>query len=243
MKSKNSSCLTKILIIIIVLGMLVGLLGFFSDGFKDWSFLKKPSPDTPPTGKKIVSTTIVTDKYGTFEIPANSMLLQNNMTNMIFTDGTDFNYIWETELAKAKEMNTSVTDESELIFEYDSYHNLSEELLAGRAVTNNNGHHYFIPENRVVTFKFEGEAAQYKELYPLLVSQSMGLAVTLPNNTSISEIIYPKFYCKDIIVNFQEKEFIFLIVIISDKGCPLTDYIFDEIMADSSNKITYNYED
>lgn len=243
MKSKKSSCLTKILVLIIIVGLVAGILGYFSNGFKDWSFIKKPSQDNPSStdnGKKIVSTTIVSDKYGTFEMPVNCLLLQNNITNMVFTDGTDFNYIWETELAKAKELNASVTDESELIFEYDSYHNISEELLAGRAASNNS-HHYFVPENKVVTFKFEGEAEQYRDFYPILVYKSMGLAVTLPGNSSVTEQIYPKFYCKDMIINYQGIEFIFTAVVVSDKGCPLTDYIYKEILADSTTLITYNY--
>ena len=54
-------------------------------------------PDSA-AGKELVSTTIVNETYGTFELSANSMCL--NMAeisnNLLYANGTDFNYLIES---------------------------------------------------------------------------------------------------------------------------------------------------
>ncbi len=243
----------KITIVILVALLIVAIascgLCHHTNGFKDWNFnetnkptveepTQQPPVEQPPTivEKQIVSTIIESEKYGTFELPANSLLLQNNITNMVFTDGTDFNFIWETELNKAKELNSSVTEESELVFEYNSYSSISEDMFAGVKHDNHNGHYYFVPENKVV--KFIG-SEEFKELYPILLNNCMNLSVTLPGNSSVTQAINVNFFCKNLKINYEDKKYIFANVIISDKGCPLADYIYDEIMSDSTTKITY----
>lgn len=229
MKKKSISIIALVFFMLVVIGGAVGLAYKLTDGFA-----KK---DT----RQLVSTTIVSDKYGTFELPVSNLLLQNGFSHIVFVDGTDFNYIWETELEKAKELNSRVTDESELIFEYDYKFSIPENLIAGRAVANHNGPYYFVPDNKVVKYNFEGENEIFKDIYPLVLFNSMKIAVTLPNDNSVTEIIKTTFYCKNFKVNYQEQEYFIACVVISDKGCPLTDYIYDEMMADSTTQIVYNY--
>lgn len=243
---KKSGRLKTIIIVILLACIAVGLLGYFSNGFKDWSFNKKPGIEVPPTGntKEIVSRTIVNEKYGTFELPVNSMLLSSTYNNIVFRDSTDLNYIWDAALEKAKNnKNVEFTEESKLVFTYDSYHKITEEVLEGIAKDNINGYYYFIPNNKIVKYIITGENAQYRDFYPIFVYDSMNLAVTIPNHSNVLEPVDFKFYCDVIVCDSQELniDINFLGVIISDKGCPLTDYIYDEIMADSNTQITYNY--
>ncbi len=249
MKSKKIKYfLTTLLVIILLFGLLAGI-SYFTNGFKDNPF-NKPGADVPPAGdtKEIVSKTIVSEKYGTFEIPVNSMLLSNTTNCTIFTDCTDFNYIFDIELEKAKKLYSSVSDASELVFTYDSYHNLTSDILAG-TVFNSNYIHYFKPENNFVKYTFTGEFEENEDLklfYPMYVYKSMQLALTLPGNSSVLQQIDVNFYCKEMLMSYSNDEntntnYYFLAVIISDKGCPLTDYIYEEIMADSTTQVVYNF--
>lgn len=255
----------KIVVIFLIVAMILTSSYFFHGLMYD--LIHKPAADVPSADivepekpnnednsnvvdKELVSKTIVSEKYGTFEIPVNSMLLSNKTNCTIFTDGTDFNYIWEIELEKAKKLYSSVSDNSELVFFYDSYHNLTSDILAGKAFSSNNIH-YFKPENNLVKYTFTGEFEEnedMKSFYQFYVYKSMQLAVTLPGDSSVLEPIDVNFYCKEMLMSYPHNEntninHYFLAVIISDKGCPLTDYIFDEIMADETTKITYNYKE
>lgn len=245
---KKSGRLKTIIIVILLACITVGVLGYFSNGFKDWSFNKKPGIEVPPAGntKEIVSRTIVNEKYGTFELPANSRVLSNMYNCLIFLDGTDLNYIWEVALEKARNStNASFTEESKLIFYYDRYYNLTEEVLEGTAKENINGNYYFIPKDRIVKYKMAGELAEFKEYYQMYVYNSMRLGVTIPGSSSVLQAVNFNFYCDVSRIDIQESDIqeslYFSNVIISDKGCPLTDYIYEEIMADSNTQITYNY--
>lgn len=255
----------KIVVIFLIVAMILTSSYFFHGLMYD--LIHKPAADIPladivepekpnnednsnVVDKELVSKTIVSEKYGTFEIPVNSMLLSNTTNCTIFTDGTDFNYIFETELEKAKKLYSSVSDASELVFTYDSYHNLTSDILAGTAF-NSNYTHYFKPENNFVKYTFTGEFEENEEMklfYQFYVYKSMQLAVTLPGNSSVLQQIDVNFYCKEMLMPSPYDEnlninYYFLAVIISDKGCPLTDYIFEEIMSDETTKITFNYKE
>ncbi len=257
--SKSKIIVIKIAVFLILIAISLTISYFFhglmydlihkSEAVEPPAILEPNKPNQDEI-KEIVSTTIVSEKYGTFELPVSNMLLSNMYNNMVFLDGTDFNYIWETEFEKVKKINSSVTDSSNLIFIYDGYHMLTSDILKGVAY-NNTSFRYFVPENKVVNYIFTGEMSGYEKVYPLCVYNSFQLAITLPNNSSVYTNIDVKFYCKNLAINetvdFGYGEEIvsgnFLSVIISDKGCPLTDYIYDEIFADETTKITYNYAD
>ena len=263
--SKAKIIAIKIVVFLLLIAICLTISYFFHGLMYD--LIHKPAADIPPAdivepekpnnednsnvvAKELVSKTIVSEKYGTFEIPVNSMLLSNTTNCTIFTDGTDFNYIFEIELEKAKNLYSSVSDASELVFTYDSYHNLNSDILAGTAFISNNNH-YFKPENNFVKYTFTVEFEENEDMklfYPMYVYKSMQLALTLPGNSSVLQQIDVNFYCKEMLMSYPYDEntninYYFLAVIISDKGCPLTDYIFEEIISDETTKITYNYKE
>ncbi len=251
----------KIVVIFLIVAMILTSSYFFHGLMYD--LIHKPAADIPPADivepekpnnedtsnvKELVSKTIVSEKYGTFEIPVNSMLLSNTTNNLIFADTTDFNYIFDKEIEKLKD-NKDITAESTFVFKCKR-DNMLSDILNGTNINVPSGNCYFVIENQKVQYSFANDL--YKKIYPFLIYDSMTLAISLPNDeiTPFQEIDV-NFYCKSLYLNEtiedyageRTLELYFSNVIISDKGCPLTDYIFDEIMADETTKITFNYKE
>lgn len=85
-----------VLLIIVLFATAFGALCYFDDGFKDKIFGK---PDSA-AGKELVSTTYINEKYGTFELSANSMILNymEIQRDLLFENGTNFNYLMEESI-------------------------------------------------------------------------------------------------------------------------------------------------
>lgn len=94
-----------VLLIIVLFATAFGALCYFDDGFKDKIFGK---PDSA-TGKELVSTTIVNETYGTFELSANSMILNymEIQRDLLFENGTNFNYLVDETIALFNSFNLS----------------------------------------------------------------------------------------------------------------------------------------
>ncbi len=230
----------KILISIIAVVCVVFLAFGLTDGFTKNPF-KKPPVTPPAVEKQIKSTTIITEKYGTFELPAGNMILTSS-NNTIFNDGTDLSYVYNEAIEQAKKNTNegSITEESEVVFHYNSDFNNVEDILKGTAKVVA-GHNFFVPLDKKVQFNFTGENEEYKDIYPMVFQNVMNLGVTIPNNSNAFTEIQLNFYCESVKIEYNELDMYYSVVIKSDKGCPLTDTIYAEIMADSNTKITYNY--
>lgn len=71
--TKKTNWVAIVLLLIILAGGMFGAY-HFTNGFKDNPF-KKPETDSSVTsGKELVSTTYITEKYGTFEVPVNHII-------------------------------------------------------------------------------------------------------------------------------------------------------------------------
>ena len=87
---KKTNWVAIVLLLIILAGGVFGAY-HFTNGFKDNPFTK-PGTDSPgESGKELVSTTYVTEKYGTFELSANSMILNFSeiQRDLLFENGTN----------------------------------------------------------------------------------------------------------------------------------------------------------
>ena len=128
--SKAKIIAIKIVVFLLIIAVVLTISYFFHGLMYD--LIHKPTADVPlqdivepekpnnednsnVVAKELVSKTIVSEKYGTFEIPVNSMLLSNTTNNLIFADTTDFNYIFDKEIEKLKD-NKDITAESTFVF-------------------------------------------------------------------------------------------------------------------------------
>ncbi len=259
--SKAKIIAIKIVVFLLIIAICLTISYIFHGLMYD--LIHKPTADVPPqdivepekpnnednsnvVAKELVSKTIISEKYGTFEIPMNSMLLSNTTNNLIFADTTDFNYIFDKEIEKLKD-NKDITAESTFVFKCKR-DNMLSDILNGTNINVSSGNCYFVIENQKVQYSFANDL--YKKIYPFLIYDSMTLAISLPNDeVTPFEEIDVNFYCKSLYLNEIIEDYAgeltlelyFSDVIISDTGCPLTDYIFEEIMSDETTKIIYNY--
>ena len=259
--SKAKIIAIKIVVFLLIIAVVLTISYFFHGLMYD--LIHKPAADIPPAdivepekpnnednsnvvAKELVSKTIVSEKYGTFDIPVNSMLLSNTTNNLIFSDSTDFNYIFDKEIEKLKD-NKDITAESTFVFKCKR-DNMLSDILNGTNINVPSGNCYFVIENQKIQYSFSDNL--YEKIYPYLIYDSMTLAISLLNDevTPYQEIDV-NFYCKSLFLNETIEDYsgeltlelYFSNVIISDTGCPLTDYIFEEIMSDETTKIIYNY--
>ncbi len=259
--SKAKIIAIKIVVFLLIIAICLTISYIFHGLMYD--LIHKPTADVPPqdivepekpnnednsnvVAKELVSKTIISEKYGTFEIPMNSMLLSNTTNNLIFADTTDFTAYIDNGISKLKD-NKDITAESTFVFKCKR-DNMLSDILNGTNINVPSGNCYFVIENQKVQYSFANDL--YKKIYPFLIYDSMTLAISLPNDeVTPFEEIDVNFYCKSLYLNEIIEDYAgeltlelyFSDVIISDTGCPLTDYIFEEIMSDETTKIIYNY--
>ena len=116
---KVNTFLLFILILLVIGCIVTGALYHFTDVIK----VKSPSQDKPSletpiapdkpndvvVNKELVSTTIVNETYGTFELSANSMILNFSeiQRDLLFENGTNFNYLLDETIALFNSFNLS----------------------------------------------------------------------------------------------------------------------------------------
>lgn len=234
----------SLLLILIVLGGAVGLAYKFTDGFTKNPF-DKPTNNPSTEQKQLVSTTIVSEKYGTFELPANNVITTNNCVNQYFSPGTDFNFIIEKEFEFASKKGETINETSKLVIFYEYAGSSIDDYWLGEVKNINNTSVVFELKNNKITLKSNLSDEQIKGL-PLAVNNYSKLVITTSESENVSlSYCITNFYCENLFIydEFINATYSFLGVIISDKGCPLTDYIYDEMIADSTTQIIYNYEE
>ncbi len=229
-KSKKSGCLKIIIILILIAGLIAGVLGYLSGGFKDWNFIKKPTVDVPPAEetKEIVSTTIASEKYGTFVVPKNSMAV-STFTPILYRHGTDLS------LLKKEIADYYVTlDTNFNINDYDiCLHVINNNSTTLKYATKKTGYPNF------ELYIFNNDIVEYTSLDLEQEAERLYLISKTGNNV-------PMFTTQKIFVTTLDTEIAYVpmqitVSINSDKGYPLTELMYREMLADESTQITYTY--
>lgn len=228
---KKTIKVTLIVIAIIMLAAtLVGISYKLTNGFKDWNLINKPGTDVPPVSesKEIVSTTIFNEKYGTFVIPKDSMAV-SMFTPILYRNGTDLSII-KNEFADSY----SSLDTNFNIDDYDIclhvINNNSTSLKYNEKKTSYPNLQLYLFNNNIVEYtnhEFEQEAER------IYIIPKTDNAAVIP--------IFQKIYVTSLTteINYMPAEI--TISINSDKGYPLTELMYKEMVADETTIITYNY--
>ncbi len=243
MSKSKIKLIVTIFVVLAILGAILGGIGYFSNGFKNWNFKETNKPTVeeptqqPPTivEKQIVSTIIENEKYGTFELPKNYMSVNIINQNMCFANNTNFNYIIEEnkELLKSVNLDFNFDDFYFAMLRTENCHN-SADYFGGEEIT--------ILDNTI--YKFQNNTLNFNDKTMNYDIETYGALIPVLYRNNVVYGFMSNFLCKEISIKINDIYEIKLpAVITSDKGCPLTDYIFDEIMADSTTKIIYNYAD
>lgn len=241
MSKSKIKLIVTIFVVLAILGAILGVVGYFSNGFKDWDFknINKPSieepPQQPPTivEKQIVSTIIENEKYGTFELPANGMLLNTMVQNVIFADNTNFNYIIDEnkKLFKALEIDLNENVQFGMLRTENCHH--SADFFGGNEIS----------VGSQTIYNFENNTLNFQDKSVNFDIDTFGAILPVFYNENDMYTFLSNFYCVQAVMNVNELTYSMPLVLISDKGCPLTEIIYNEIMSDSTTKITYKYAD
>ncbi len=211
-----------------------------TNGFKDWNFkdVNKPTIEEPPQQqdkdpeviyKVVNSTTIVSEKYGTFELPANGMLLNTMVQNVIFADNTNFNYIIDEnkKLFKALEIDLNENVQFGMLRTENCHH--SADFFGGNEIS----------VGSQTIYNFENNTLNFQDKSVNFDIDTFGAILPVFYNENDMYTFLSNFYCVQAVMNVNELTYSMPLVLISDKGCPLTEIIYNEIMADSTTKVTY----
>lgn len=241
------------ILILLVIGCIVtGALYHFTDVIK----VKSPSQDKPSletpiapdkpndvvVNKELVSTTIVNETYGTFELSANSMILNFSeiQRDLLFENGTNFNYLLDETIALFNSFNLS----EPLIKDDCVVGILAETGTSGKFI--DDGYATFgrntylkLPKNTLL-YPTDGSPIDLKyESFPtILVLDKNG---NHDNDTILDFLI--KVYVQDYKYKLPDVDYIVKspVLVISDKGVPLTEKNYKEMLQDPATKIIKNY--
>ena len=235
-----------VLLIIVLFATAFGALCYFDDGFKEKIFGK---PDSA-AGKELVSTTIVNETYGTFELSANSMCL--NMAeisnDLLYANGTDFNYLIEeyVDLTNLVQPSDTPLVKEDFFVGIKSNFELSSKFL-NTSVTVYRDTYLRITGNKLIF---------YPDVEPIdLKYISSGVKILSLDKSGVHD----RDSVNDIVCNVYVQlyeytipeeaglaiDYVFKapILVISDKGVPLTEKIYKEMLDDSTTQITKHYKE
>ncbi len=240
---KKTNWVAIVLLLIILAGGVFGAY-HFTNGFKDNPFTK-PGTDSPgESGKELVSTTYVTEKYGTFELSANSMILNFSeiQRDLLFENGTNFNYLMDETIELFNSFNLS----EPLVKEDCVVGILAETGTNGKFI--DDGYATFVrntylklSKNTLIYSTDRGPIDLKYESFPtILVFDKEG---NHDNDKTLDFLI--KVFVQDYEYKMPDVDYIFKspVLVISDKGVPLTEKIYKEILEDPTTQIIKNYKE
>ena len=240
---KKTNWVAIVLLLIILAGGVFGAY-HFTNGFKDNPFTK-PGTDSPgESGKELVSTTYVTEKYGTFELSANSMILNFSeiQRDLLFENGTNFNYLMDETIELFNSFNLS----EPLVKEDCVVGILAETGTNGKFI--DDGYATFgrntylkLSKNTLIYSTDLGPIDLKYESFPtILVFDKEG---NHDNDKTLDFLI--KVFVQDYEYKMPDVDYIFKspVLVISDKGVPLTEKIYKEILEDPTTQIIKNYKE
>lgn len=229
-----------VLLIIVLFATAFGALCYFDDGFKDKIFGK---PDSS-AGKELVSTTIVNETYGTFELSANSMILNfvEIQRDLLFEDGTNFNYLLDESIELFNSFNLS----DPLVKEDCVVGILAETGTSGKFLDNGyvemgRTQYLKLPKNTLI-YPTDGSPIDLKyESFPtILVLDKNGNH----DNDTILDFL-TKVWVQDYEYKMPDVDYVFKspVLVISNTGVPLTEKIYKEMLEDPTTQITKHYKE
>lgn len=243
-----------ILVVVVILGVGTGLLAYYSNGFQNWDkFKSKPSLEVPVepnkpnevvVSKELVSTTIVSEKYGTFELSANSMILNFSeiQRDLLFENGTNFNYLLDETIALFNSFNLS----EPLIKDDCVVGILAETGTSGKFI--DDGYATFgrntylkLSKNTLIYSTDCGPTSLKYESFPvILVLDKNG---NHDNDTMLDFLV--KVFVQDYEYKMPDVDYVFKspVLVISDTGVPLTEKIYKEMLQDPATKIIKKYKE
>lgn len=244
-----------ILVVVVILGVGTGLLAYYSNGFQNWDkFKSKPSLEVPVepnkpnevvVNKELVSTTIVNETYGTFEFSANSMILNymEIQRDLLFENGTNFNYLMEESLDLYNSFNLS----EEMFLKEDCVVGIlantgtSGKFMSDGSITMWRDIYFKLPNN-VLIYPTDGVPTDLKnESYPtILFPDKQG---NHDNDKTLDIVV--NVYVQDYEYKLPDIYFVFKspVLVISNKGVPLTEKIYKEMLQDPATKIIKKYKE
>lgn len=250
---KVNTFLLFILILMVIGCIVTGALYHFTDIIK----VKSPSQDKPSletpiapdkpnevvVSKELVSTTIVNETYGTFELSANSMILNymEIQRDLLFENGTNFNYLMEESIDLYNLFNLS----DEMLLKEDCVVGIlantgtSGKFMSDGSITMWRDTYFKLPNN-VLIYPTDGVPTDLKnESYPtILFPDKQG---NHDNDKTLDIVV--NVYVQDYEYKLPDIDFVFKspMLVISDKGVPLTEKIYKEMLQDPATKILKNY--
>lgn len=247
---KKTNWVAIVLLLIIIAGGVFGAYQF-TNGFKDNPF-KKPGTDSPTdSGKELVSTTYITEKYGTFEVPVNHIIKNSNdfgpYAYLYFPNGTNLVPLFEGTIAYAKEypdcFNPVEIAVEDVRFVIDVYSYNQDKILNRVDLTyDESANKYYFTDNKIIYKNGEGYDI-YMNFFDMKYSDR-----TLSGRNSLCTNVFVT--SEKQIVDMSENldgskmvEIPIVKLLISDNGTPLTEKIYNEILADSTTQIIKNYKE
>ena len=256
---KVNTFLLFILVLLVIGCIVTGALYHFTDVIK----VKSPSQDKPSletpiapdkpndvvVNKELVSTTIVNETYGTFELSANSMILNymEIQRDLLFENGTNFNYLMEESLDLYNLFNLS----EEMFLKEDCVVGIlantgtSGKFMSDGSVTMWRDTYFKLPNN-VLIYPTDGVPTDLKnESYPTILfpdkqgNHDNDKTLDIVVNVYVQDYEYKLGICHKL----PDIDFVFKspVLVISDTGVPLTEKIYKEMLQDPTTKILKNY--
>lgn len=243
-----------ILVVVVILGVGTGLLAYYSNGFQNWDkFKSKPSLEVPVepnkpnevvVSKELVSTTIVNETYGTFELSANSMILNFSeiQRDLLFENGTNFNYLMDETIELFNSFNLSAPlVKEDCVVGILANTGTSGKFMSDGFVTMWRDTYFKLPNN-VLIYLTDGVPTDLKyESYPtILFPDKQG---NHDNDKTLDIVV--NVYVQDYEYKLPEADYVFKspVLVISDKGVPLTEKIYKEMLQDPATKIIKKYKE
>lgn len=248
--TKKTNWVAIVLLLIILAGGVFGAYQF-TNGFKDNPF-KKPGTDSPTdSGKELVSTTYVTEKYGTFEVPVNHIIKNSNdfgpYTYLYFPNGTNLVPLFEGTIAYEKEypdyFNPVEIAVEDVRFVIDVYSYNQDKILNRVDLTyDESANKYYFTDNKIIYKNGEG----YDIFMNFFDMKYSDRTLSGRNSFCTNVFVTSEKQIVDMSENLDGSKMVEIPIVkllISDNGTPLTEKIYNEILADSTTQIIKNYKE
>ena len=248
--TKKTNWVAIVLLLIILAGGMFGAY-HFTNGFKDNPF-KKPETDSSVTsGKELVSTTYITEKYGTFEVPVNHIIKNSNYfgpyTYLYFPNGTNLVPLFEGTIAYEKEypdyFNPVEIAVEDVRFVIDVYSYNQDKILNRVDLTyDESTNKYYFTDNKISYKNGEG----YDIFMNFFDMKYSDRTLSGRNSFCTNVFVTSEKQIVDMSENLDGSKMVEIPIVkllISDNGTPLTEKIYNEILADSTTQIIKNYKE
>ncbi len=246
--TKKTNWVAIVLLLIILAGGMFGAY-HFTNGFKDNPF-KKPETDSSVTsGKELVSTTYITEKYGTFEVPVNHIIKNSNdfgpYTYLYFPNGTNLVPLFEGTIAYEKEypdyFNPVEIAVEDVRFVIDVYSYNQDKILNRVELTyDESANKYYFTDNKIIYKNGEGYDI-YMNFFDMKYSDR---TLSGRNSFCTNVFVTSEKQIVDMSENLDGSKMVEIPIVkmlISDNGTPLTEKIYKEMLQDPATKILKKY--